>query len=297
MEWQLSQKLDQAVTSSRVDFSESALFKSTTMKIQKATRKLSKIKMAITGPAGSGKTFSALQLAKGLTSLEKVCVIDTENGSSHLYADQGPFSVISICSPFSPENYEKAIDIAVREGFECLIIDSLSHGWENLLEFHSRLPGNSFTNWSKVTPRHRSLVQKILSVPVHVISTLRVKQDYALNLKNGKYVPEKVGLKAIQRDGIDYEFTLVFDLDIYHNAKCFKDRTGLFKLNPAFKITPGTGRIISNWCNITDKSTPAVVTQQQIETKQKEMDKGAKVVPSEHSITLKSKSNGAHNYK
>jgi hypothetical protein len=295
MEWQLSQKLDQAVTS-KGGFIEPALFKFNNMQIQKATRKLSKIKMAITGPAGSGKTYSALQLAKGLTSMEKVCVIDTENGSSHLYADLGPYSVISICSPFSPENYEKAIDLAYEKGFECIILDSLSHGWEHLLDYHSRLPGNSFTNWSKVTPRHRSLVQKILSVPVHVISTLRVKQDYALNLKNGKYVPEKVGLKAIQRDGIDYEFTLVFDLDIYHNAKCFKDRTGLFKLNPAFIITTGTGRIISNWCNMTDKSVLTKLPQNQIETEAEEREQ-EEMVPIEHSFTPKSESNGTHHIK
>ena len=221
------------------------------MDIRKAQRKQASIKMAIQGPAGSGKTYSSLLLAKGLCgSLEKVCIIDTENGSSDLYDHLGSFNIIAIQAPFSPEKYIQAIELAESKGMEAIILDSLSHAWEFLIDYHASLAGNSFSNWAKVTPRHNALITKILNSKSHMIATLRVKQDYVLNDKgNGKLVPEKVGLKAIQRDGVDYEFTLVFDLDINHLASCSKDRTGLFIQLPEFKLSEATGMKIRDWCN------------------------------------------------
>lgn len=111
------------------------------------------------------------------------------------------------------------------------------------------MTGNSFTNWNKVTPRHNAFVQKILQSNCHVISTIRTKQDYVLTDKNGKMVPEKVGLKGITRDGLDYEFTILFDVNIKHMASASKDRTGLFQDQPEEVITPDHGRKILDWCN------------------------------------------------
>lgn len=220
------------------------------MNIRKAERKQAKIKMALQGPSGSGKTYSSLLLARGLVgSLEKVCVVDTENGSSDLYDHLGPFCNIPLTAPFTPEKYLQAIELAEKEGMEVIIIDSLSHAWEYLLDYHSSLSGNSFNNWSKVTPRNNALFTKILSSQAHMISTLRVKQDYVLTDKNGKLVPEKVGLKSVQKDGADYEFTLVFDINVKHKASCNKDRTGLFMDCPEFTIDSSTGDYIRNWCN------------------------------------------------
>lgn len=132
---------------------------------------------------------------------------------------------------------------------EVIIIDSISHAWDELLDFHSRLTGNSFTNWAKVTPRQKAFTNKILQCNAHVIATMRTKQDYVLNQKDGKYISEKVGLKAVQRDGLDYEFTLVFDVDIKHFAVSSKDRTGLFMGKPEFVINTYTGKRILEWCN------------------------------------------------
>jgi hypothetical protein len=219
------------------------------MELQTAQRKKAKIKLAITGASGSGKTYSSLLIAHGLAmDWEKVVVIDTENHSSHLYAHLGAYKVLNLDAPFTPESYIDAIDFVVSQGMEVVIIDSLSHEWECLLDYHSNLSGNSFANWAKVTPRHQALVQKMLQAPVHIIATMRSKSDYVLSDKNGKMVPEKVGLKAIQRDGLDYEFTIVFDLDIKHLAKANKDRTGLYSSKPEFKITSYTGQQISQWC-------------------------------------------------
>lgn len=221
------------------------------MQLRKSERKQAKIKMALQGSAGAGKTMSALLLAKGLTNdnLSKVAVIDTENGSSDLYAHLGSYNVINMQPPYTPEKYIQAIDICLEAGMEVIIIDSISHCWDELLDFHSKLPGNSFTNWNKVTPRQKAFVDKILQSPAHFISTMRTKQDYVLNQKNGKYVPEKVGLKAVQRDGVEYEFTLVFDIDSKHFASASKDRTNLFSGKPEFMISTATGKKILEWCN------------------------------------------------
>lgn len=221
------------------------------MQLRHTERKKAKIKMALQAPAGAGKTYSSLLLAHGLTNgdFSKVAVIDTENGSADLYAHLGQYNVLTLSPPFTPENYIKAIDICEKSGMEVIIIDSTSHCWDYLLDYHSSLAGNSFTNWAKITPMQKAFVDKILQVDAHVIATMRTKQDYVLNQKDGKFIPEKVGLKAVQKDGLDYEFTIVFDVDIKHFAVSSKDRTGLFMGKPEFIINSATGRKILEWCN------------------------------------------------
>lgn len=221
------------------------------MEIRISERKKAKIKLALQGSAGSGKTYSSLLIAKGLIGgdLSKVAIIDTENGSADLYAHLGSYNVVSMKPPYSPERYIEAIELCESAGMEVIIIDSISHCWDFLLDVHSNMLGNSFTNWGKVTPRQNAFVNKMLRSNSHIISTMRVKQDYVLNNKNGKMVPEKVGLKAIQRNDLDYEFTIVFDIDAAHNAKASKDRTGLFIDKPEFLINTSTGKKIIQWCN------------------------------------------------
>jgi hypothetical protein len=223
------------------------------MELKTAERKRAKIKMALQGPSGSGKTMSALLLAYGLCSnWQKIAVIDTENHSAELFAHLGKFKVIPLEAPFAPEKYIEAINFAVSKGMEVIIIDSISHEWEGLggiLDMHSKMTGNSYTNWGKITPRHNAFIQTLLQSPVHVIGNIRSKQEYILVEKNGKQVPEKVGMKGVQREGVDYEFTIVFELDMKHNAVATKDRTSLFMDRPEFKITPEVGDAILSWCN------------------------------------------------
>ena len=221
------------------------------MDLRKAQRKQAKIKLALQGPSGSGKTYSALLLASGITDYSKIAVIDTENHSADLYAHLGDYNVLQLNKPFTPERYITAIETCEEAGMEVIIIDSITHEWEGsggILDLHGNMTGNSFTNWAKMTPRHNAFVQKILESPCHIISTIRTKTDYTLTEKNGKMVPEKVGLKGITRDGMDYEFTIVFDLDIKHNAVATKDRTGLFADKPEAVITPESGKRILHWC-------------------------------------------------
>jgi hypothetical protein len=223
------------------------------MQLRKSERKKARIKMALQGPSGSGKTMSSLLVAYGLCGdWDKIAIIDSENQSADLYAQLGGYNVLGISAPFTPEKYIEAIQLCEKEGMEVIILDSISHEWEGIggiLDIHSNMTGNSFTNWGKLTPRHNAFVQTILQSKAHIIGTIRSKQDYVLTERNGKQVPEKVGLKGVTRDGMDYEFTLVFDLDIKHNAVASKDRTSLFMGKPECRLTIEIGKTILAWCN------------------------------------------------
>ena len=220
------------------------------LNLRVSSKKQAKIKLALQGCAGSGKTYSALLLAYDLCNdWTKIAVIDSENGSADLYAHLGTYNVLNLSENFTPETYIEAIKVCEDAGIEVIIIDSISQCWDYLLEYHATLQGNSFTNWQKVTPRINAFMQKILQSRSHFICTMRCKQDYVLSEKNGKMVPEKVGLKAVMRDGIDYEFTIVFDINMKHQAIASKDRTALFVNKPEFIITPTTGQAILDWCN------------------------------------------------
>lgn len=219
------------------------------MQLRQSQRQQTKIKMALQGSSGSGKTMSALLIAYGITNdWNKIAIIDTESKSADLYAHLGQYKVLTLDTPHSPERYVEAITLCENSGIEVVIIDSISHCWEYLLDFHANLVGNSFQNWNKVNPRQKLFIDKILNSSAHIIATMRVKQDYVLNQKDGKYIPEKVGLKSVMRDGIDYEFTIVLDIDIKHNAIASKDRTNLFMNKPEFVINIQTGKAIKQWC-------------------------------------------------
>lgn len=226
------------------------------MQLQKAARKRAKIRVCLQGASGSGKTYSSLLLAHGLCNdWSKIAVIDTENHSSELYSHLGAYYTLSISAPFSPEKYIEAISICEAANIEVIIIDSSTHLWDGpggILDVHSSMSGNSFTNWGKLTPRYNAFIQAMLNSTSHIIATVRSKQEYVLSEKNGRQVPEKVGMKGVQRDGIDYEFTLVFEIDCKQQASATKDRTSLFINKPPVKLSQKEGKILSDWCN-TDK--------------------------------------------
>lgn len=222
------------------------------MELKKATRKQVKLRLGLSAISGGGKTYSALLLAKGLVgSLDKVAVIDTENGSASLYSHLGDFNTIELNAPYSPERYIEAIKTCENAGIECIIIDSITHEWDGkggIIDLHSQMPGNTFTNWSVMTPRHQKFIDALLQSKCHVITTVRRKQDYEITKENGKTKVEKAGLKEITREGFEYELTANFNLDEKHNCTASKDRTGLFMDKPFFTITEETGKLIKDWC-------------------------------------------------
>ncbi len=222
---------------------------------RKAERRKAKLRLAITGPAGSGKTYGALTLAQGLGG--RIAMIDTENGSGDLYANMCDYDVETLTAPYSIQKYLAAIHEAESEGYDVLIIDSLSHAWTGeggLLDVHGQLSanmksGNSYAAWNKITPMHNRLIETMLASSCHIIATMRSKTDYAqFQNDKGRTEIRKVGLAPVQRDGMDYEFTVVFDLSMEHTVTVSKDRTGLFD-RQVFTITQDTGRILKDWLN------------------------------------------------
>ena len=223
------------------------------MEIKKASRKKTKLKLGISAPSGFGKTYSALLLGKGLVgSYDKICVIDTENESASLYSDLGDYSILPLNAPYSPERYIQAIDAAINAGFKLIIIDSITHEWNGkggCLEIVESL-GGKYQDWAKVTPRHTAFIEKIIQSNVHIITTVRNKQDYEMTKdSSGKLKVEKVGMKQETRDGFEYELTVSLDIiNDKHLVKAGKDRTGLFMNKPEFVITEETGKQILDWC-------------------------------------------------
>ncbi len=222
---------------------------------KKAEKSKSKLRLLLTGISGSGKTYSALLISKGLDS-KKIALIDTENGSASLYADRFQFDVCEIKPPYTTLKYIEAIKFAEKEGYDTIIIDSVSHQWAGdggLLNKKEQLDaqgkGNSYTNWAKITPEHEKFKSTILSSPSHIICTARSKQDYVVEMNDkGKQAPRKVGMAPIQRDGLEYEYTLVLDMDVAHQASSSKDRTSLFD-GQIFIPGEQTGKILIDWLN------------------------------------------------
>ena len=222
------------------------------MQLQKATRKKVKLRLGLSAVSGGGKTYSALLLAYGLVGdWSKIAVIDTENNSASLYSHLGEYNALELSAPYTPERYIQAIKACEDAGMECIIIDSITHEWDGkggILEIHSSMTGNSFTNWSSITPRHQKFIDAILQSSCHVITTVRRKTEYEMIKDGSKTKVEKAGLKEVTREGFEYELTVNFNLDEKHNCTASKDRTGLFMDKPFFTITSETGKLIKEWC-------------------------------------------------
>lgn len=182
-----------------------------------ATREAVKARIALTGPAGSGKTFTALAIGTELA--EKVAVIDTEHGRALDYADRFAFRHMAP-SKFDPRELCSLLARAAEHGYGCVVIDSLSHYWMGVggaLEIVDNTRGGGMAGWKEFRPIEARMIDALLGYPGHVIATMRVKTSYVIEQDDkGKHVPRKVGLKPDQREGVDYEFGLIGELDREH---------------------------------------------------------------------------------
>ena len=197
---------------------------------KKATKEQARLRLALFGPSGSGKTFTALRLATGMGG--SIAVIDTERGSASKYADRFAFDVLELPA-FTIEVYCDAIRAAA--GYNVLIIDSLTHGWHELLAevdkiANAKYRGNTWSAWSEGTPKQRQLVDALLSFDGHIIATMRTRTEWTIQKdQNGRAMPTRVGLAPEQGKGIEYEFDLLMELSPEHVACVIKDRTGKFQ--------------------------------------------------------------------
>lgn len=209
-----------------------------------ATRQKVRLRMALDGVSGSGKTFTALRFAMALG--KRVAVINTESGAVEKYLglspDGTPFQ-FDVCElvDFSPSKYTETILAAGLAGYDVLVIDSLSHAWAGsggALELKDRKGGNSFTAWKDITPMHNHMIEAILHSPCHVIATMRSKTEYVLETNgNGKQMPVKVGMAPVQRAGMEYEFDLYCSIDSEHIIRVSKSRCP--EVADAISVKPG----------------------------------------------------------
>lgn len=227
---------------------------------QKAKREQVWLKVLLSGASGSGKSYSALKMAAGIAKKcnSGIAYIGTEGSRNKYYANEFDYDLLELEEPFECEKYMAAIDEAVNAGYKVLIIDSMTHEWKWLNDIHDKMPGNSFTNWGKLKPRHHKFMDKVLNSPIHIIATARGKDDWVLEDKNGKQVPKKVGMGQQQDKDISYEYTvsLMISQDT-HVASADKDNTHLFD-GKYEVITEKDGEKLYDWANQGEKPTPKV---------------------------------------
>lgn len=207
--------------------------KGNAMQFMKATKSQAKARAALIGVSGSGKTWDALTCATVLAGKNgRIALIDTENASASKYADIFEFDTLVLDS-FTPRSYIAAIHAAEEAGYDVLVIDSLSHAWcgkDGVLALVDQATsrarsGNAFTSgWREVTPEHNALVDALVRCRCHLIVTMRSKQDYVIEEVNGKKIPRKIGLAPVQREGLEYEFDVVADIDLRHELVVTKSR-------------------------------------------------------------------------
>jgi hypothetical protein len=267
------------------------------LELRKAQRSKAYLKLGMSAPSGGGKTLGALIIAYGLMREKyldlpdeelwsKIVVIDTEHGSGELYVGWneletrlqkssfkiGEYSVIPLTEPYTTEKYMEAIELAENPeyGLEVCIIDSTTHAWSGeggLLEQQGNIAkkiGNSYAAWRDITPKHNDFVTKMLHSPLHIIATMRSKQEYVQEKDDrGKTTIRKVGLEPEQRKGMEYEFTAFFEIDAEHGTFGSKDRTSLFD-QKHFTITPEVGKKYMQWLSEGTNAEKEVLAVKQI---------------------------------
>ena len=226
----------------------------------KAMRKKVNAKVLLSGPSGAGKSQSACELATGLFRRcggTGIAYIGTEGDRDMLYAQTKSkhgdytfeYDLLQLSDPFTTDKYIAAIDEAIDAGYKVCIIDGLSAEWKWLNDTHDKMPGNSFTNWGKLKPKHRALLDKILSAPMHIICCARGKDEWMLEEKNGKSVPKKIGMGSQTDKDISYEVMLSIQIEQdTHLAHADKDNTGLWGETRFSVITAKDGEALYEWC-------------------------------------------------
>jgi DNA polymerase III delta prime subunit len=209
------------------------------LQFHKATKRDARLRLAVAGPSGSGKTYTLLKLATELGG--PIALVDSERGSAEKYADLFEFDTLKLDS-FSPDLMPRLIESAAAQGYKVLIIDSLSHFWtgtdgelDQVEKVKMRLRDNGFAAWREITPKHNRMIDAMLSAPLHILVSMRVKTEWIVDKdeRTGKSKPRKVGLQPVMRDGIEYEFDVCGEMDqentlVITKSRCPKLAGGVF---------------------------------------------------------------------
>lgn len=232
--------------------------------IQKATRENVAVKVALMSPSGGGKTYSSLRLATGMADeIEKttgkrprILMGNTEGSRGRYYANEFNYEIVDLEPPYNPEKFVQFIQFAEREGIQILILDSASHEWAGkggCLDLHAQA-GGRYQDWQKVTPRHDQFIETMAKSPMHIIATMRGKDQYEMEKdEGGKTTVSKLGLGGKQREGFEYEFTCTFLIDQKTSLATYqKDNTHIFENDAAVVLTEEHGRRLIRWANSND---------------------------------------------
>lgn len=245
-------------------------------KIEQAVREKVYVKLALLGPSGCGKSYSALRLATGMIDqmkkrnlLEgtngKILFANTEGPRGRYYASEFKYDIVNLEPPYAPEMFTELINAAVEQKYSVLIIDSSSAEWEGrggCLELQQQA-GGKYQDWSKITPRHDKFIDTMALSPIHIIATMKGKDQYEVDKDDrGRVSVKKLGVGAKQRDGFEYNFTSTFMLDRdSHMAKSEKDNTHIFEREGMCVLEESHGAKIIDWANDSDvENTSAVFT-------------------------------------
>lgn len=241
---------------------------------EKATKKQAKLRASIFGPSGSGKTMTALRIASGMQSVigGRIAVVDTEERSASKYSKLFDFDACNLTNK-SVASYTGALQAGSK--YDILIIDSLSHAWQELLQkvdrlAHAKYKGNSWSAWSEGTPEQKRLVEAILTFPGHLIATMRSKTEWTIGQgTNGKTAPTRVGLAPEQGKGIEYEFDLLIELSPDHIANVIKDRTGKFQDETIEKPGEDLGKKFAEWLLDGEDESESIAKKERDEKQQR----------------------------
>lgn len=224
----------------------------------KATKVNRKLRLALAGPSGSGKTWTGLTLMRALVGpTGRIAVIDSERESASLYSDDFDFDALNIFS-YDPAALPRMLAAATAEGYDGVIVDSLSKFWsgtDGMLQQVDNAAarafgGNQFGGWKEMRPVEQAMIDALLAFPGHVIVTMRTKTEYLVEENDrGKKVPKKVGLKPEQRDGLEYEFDVVGDLDQENTMVVSKSRCSALAGQVIRKPDEAVATTLLTWLN------------------------------------------------
>jgi hypothetical protein len=244
------------------------------LRIQRAERRHSRLRLAVTGASNGGKTYTSLELAFGIVeelisrgvlagTLEgKVGVVDTERKSAQLYAHLGPYDTVDLGPPYTVARYVQALALLERAGCAVITLDSISHAWDGaggvLALLDSFQAGEKFSAYgTAVKPAQNEFVDAMLRSPCHIIATMRSKTAWVLEDQEKRTssggvrtvkAPRRIGMAPIQRPGIEYEFTTMLDLDTdTHQARVLKNRCPVFADWTPKVLTREHGRRLAAW--------------------------------------------------
>lgn len=240
------------------------------LNIKKAVRENIWVKLALMAPSGGGKTYSALRIATGMVEALKemgedysILMLNTEAARGKYYANEFQYDIVDVTSPHNPEKYVELLkEIESLDQNYIVILDSSSHEWSGkggCLELHS-LAGGTFQAWGKVTPRHDKFLEALADSQLHIIATMRGKDQYEIQKDDsGKTGVKKLGVGAKQREGFEYEFTATFSIDQQSNlAISQKDNTHIFEDEGEQHLTERHGKQLIEWANSGEGFTPVI---------------------------------------